>query len=141
MQLRILVIEDNAQSRELMSYLLKAFGHVPLTANDGVEGLEIAAREQPDLVICDIDLPRMNGCQVARALQDDDTLNPIPRVAVTALAMMGDRDTILASGFDGYIAKPLEPETFVQQIEEFVAGRRHPRCKSGDLTPGPAQVR
>ena len=123
MQLRILVIEDNLESRELINYLLKAFGHLPISASDGMEGLELAAREHPDLVLCDIDLPRLNGCEVARELSADPVLRRIPRVAVTALAMVGDRDKILAAGFDGYIAKPLDAETFVPEVIKFVSGR------------------
>ena len=127
--MRILVIEDNLQSRNLIAYLLNAFGHVPLLAADGVEGVESAIRERPDLIVCDIDLPKMNGYEVASALQSDASVSWIPRVAVTALAMVGDRDRILAAGFDGYIAKPLEPETFVSELESFVAAVGTPRLR------------
>ena len=124
MELRILIIEDNPQSRALMEYLVRAFGHTPITAKDGVEGLEVAMREVPDLVVCDIDLPRKNGYEIADALRADSSLQFIPRIAVTALAMVGDRERILSSGFDGYIAKPIEPETFVQEVVSFKAVAR-----------------
>lgn len=116
----ILVIEDNATNLELMTYLLQAFGHTPLSAGDGETGLEIARREIPDLIICDVQMPGIDGYEVARRLKSDPALRAIPLVAVTALAMVGDRDKVLAAGFDGYIAKPIDPETFVRQAEAFL---------------------
>ena len=120
MPARILIIEDNAANLELMSYLLQAFGHDTLTACDGQEGLEAAQRESPDLIICDVELPEIGGLEVARRLKSDLTLRRIPLVAVTAFAMVGDRDRILANGFDGYIPKPIAPEKFVGQVEAFL---------------------
>lgn len=117
---RILVIEDNPENLELMTYLLRAFGHTPLTAADGAEGLAAAARERPDLILCDLHLPGVDGYQVARRLQDDPDLGRIPRVAVTASAMVGDRARGLAAGFHGYIEKPIDPESFVAEIEAFL---------------------
>jgi two-component system cell cycle response regulator len=116
----MLIIEDNAANLELMTYLLDAFGHGVRVACDGVEGLEAIGAELPDVIICDVQLPRMDGFAVARHLKGDPALRTIPLVAVTALAMVGDRDRILAAGFDGYIAKPIEPEQFVRQVEAFI---------------------
>lgn len=117
---RILIIEDNPANLELMSYLLHAFGYDTLTACDGQEGLEAAERESPDLIICDVELPKVNGMEVAKRLKCDSTLRWIPLVAVTAFAMVGDRDRMLAAGFDGYIPKPITPEKFVEQVEAFM---------------------
>jgi CheY-like chemotaxis protein len=117
---RILVIEDNPMNLELMTYLLKAFGHTPLEAVDGLKGLERIQQEAPDLVLCDLQLPGIDGFEVARQVKADPLLRVIPMVAVTAYAMVGDRDTVLAAGFDGYITKPINPETFVQQVETFI---------------------
>lgn len=117
---RILVIEDNPTNMELMVYLLNAFGHMVLTAEDGGSGLEAVQREVPDLIICDVHLPVMDGYEVARRLKTDLALQKIPLVAVTALAMMGDRDKVLQAGFNGYISKPITPETFVSQVEGFL---------------------
>jgi two-component system cell cycle response regulator len=114
------LIEDNPDNLELMRYLLKAFGHFPLIAQDGAEGLELARREAPDLIVCDIQLPKMNGLQVAQALKTDRLLTQIPCIAVTALAMVGDRERILAAGFDSYVAKPIVPEAFLKQVESFL---------------------
>jgi two-component system, cell cycle response regulator len=120
MPARILVIEDNLTNLDLMTYLLTAFGHVSLSAHDGEEGLYAAEHERPNLIICDLQLPRIDGYEVARRLKGHPELHAIPLVAVTALAMVGDRDRVLAAGFDGYIAKPITPETFVEQIERFL---------------------
>jgi two-component system cell cycle response regulator len=117
---RILLIEDNLENLELMRYLLNAYGHSPLLAEDGAKGLDFARSDSPDLIICDIQLPKMNGYQVVEALKRDPVLSAIPCVAVTALAMVGDRERILAAGFDGYISKPIVPETFLKQIEAFL---------------------
>ena len=117
---RILVIEDNPTNLELMAYLLDASGHTVLVAGDGEEGVEATRREGPDLLICDIQLPKMDGYTVARRLKGHPALRTIPLLAVTALAMVGDRDKVLAAGFDGYISKPITPETFVGQVEAFL---------------------
>jgi len=117
---RILVIEDNPQNLELMSYLLRAFGYIVLTAGDGAEGIEVVRREKLDLIICDVHLPRVDGYEVARQLKRDPMHCRIPLVAVTALAMVGDREKVLAAGFDGYIDKPITPEIFEKQVGAFL---------------------
>lgn len=117
---KILVIEDNAPNLELMSYLLRAFGHTVLAAADGEKGLQIVQMEKPDLVVCDVHLPGMNGYEVVRSMKQDPILQTIPVIAVTALAMVGDREKLLSAGFDGYIGKPIAAETFVPQLEEFL---------------------
>src|SRR5438093_2638873 len=120
MSTRILIIEDNPANLELMTYLLKSFGHVPLTAQDGEEGLATARREKPELIVCDIQLPGLDGLGVARAIKAEAALRAVPLVAVTAFAMVGDREKVLASGFDGYISKPIDPETFVSHVAAFL---------------------
>lgn len=117
---RILVIEDNPANMELMVYLLNAYGHQPMTAQDGLSGLAVARRERPDLILCDVHLPGLNGYGVIAILKSEATLASIPVVAVTALAMTGDREKLLRAGFDGYISKPVEPERFVGAIEQFL---------------------
>lgn len=117
---RILVIEDNADNLELMVYLLKAFGHTPIVAVDGDEGLAAVSRERPEMILCDLHLPRLDGYEVARRLKADPELGRIPLIAVTASAMVGDRARGLAAGFDGYIAKPIDPEIFVATVEEHL---------------------
>lgn len=119
---RILVIEDNPINMELITYLLQAFNYAVFKASDGEEGIELARREMIDLIICDVQLPKVDGYEVAHRLKEHPALHKIPLVAVTALAMVGDREKVLAVGFDGYISKPIIPELFVSQI----AGYLHP---------------
>lgn len=120
MSVRILVIEDDPASQELMSYLLGAHGYVALTASRGDEGVEVARRERPDLVICDIQLPGLDGYAVARMLKAEEALRAIPLVAFTALAMVGDRERVLAAGFDTYLSKPIDPMNFVPEVERLL---------------------
>src|SRR3569623_910144 len=135
---RILVIEDNPENLELMTYLLAAFGHMTMTADTGTHGIDQAAKA-PDLIACDVHLPDIDGYEVVRRLKADPTLRQIPVIAVTALAAAADREKGLREGFDGYIAKPIDPESFVQQIEEFLPpekrGRAPAETAAGDA-PG-----
>ena len=117
---RILVIEDNPTNMELMVYLLTAFGHTTIAARDGEEGVEAALRLVPDLILCDLALPKLDGFGVAQRLRADDRLRAVPLIAVTASAMVGDRDKVIAIGFDGYISKPITPETFVAEVESYL---------------------
>lgn len=118
--MRVLVIEDNAPNLELMSYLLTAFGHTVIEARDGDLGLDLIRRERPDIVACDIQLPQRDGYSILKEVLADPQLRSIPIVAVTALAMVGDRHRVLSAGFAGYIAKPLQPETFVSRLESIL---------------------
>lgn len=117
-----------------MVYLLTAFGHQALEAHDGAEGVEQASRERPDLILLDIHMPRMDGYEAVRHLRGKPECEGIPIVAVTALAMVGDREKILASGFNGYIAKPLDPQTFATQVQEHL-GAAHPASTRPPLGP------
>jgi diguanylate cyclase (GGDEF)-like protein/PAS domain S-box-containing protein len=119
---RILIIEDNATNMELMVYLLRAFGYTPLAAYDGEEGVRMARSELPDLIICDVHLPKLDGYGVVAELKKDPQLRKIPALAVTALAMVGDRERLLEAGFNGYIGKPIEPDLFVAELESFLPG-------------------
>ncbi|MBW3510912.1 EAL domain-containing protein [Janthinobacterium sp. NKUCC06_STL] len=122
MSARILIIEDNATNMELMVYLLRAFGYTPLAAYDGEEGVRMARSELPDLIICDVHLPKLDGYGVVAELKKDPQLRTIPALAVTALAMVGDRERLLEAGFNGYIGKPIEPDLFVAELESFLPG-------------------
>jgi two-component system cell cycle response regulator len=116
----VLIIEDHVANLELMSYLLIAFGYTTVAAENGRTGLEMAERERPALILCDIQLPDINGYEIASRLKQDARTHDIPLVAITALAMVGDRERILRAGFDGYISKPIAPETFVSDLERFL---------------------
>jgi CheY-like chemotaxis protein len=117
---RVLVIEDNPASLDLMVYLLQAFGHTPLLARDGLQGIEVARREHPDLILCDIQLPGADGVEVCRQLKRDPALRDVPLVAATAYAMVGDREKLLGEGFSGYLSKPINPQTFIDQIAPYL---------------------
>jgi len=155
MAVRILLIEDHPENLDLMKYLLTAFGYPTLEAESGLSGVETATRETPELIICDIQLPDISGYEVAARLKQNAGTRDIPLVAITALAMVGDRERVLSAGFTGYIAKPITPETFVAEMESFLSP--HQRLQnataalgaalstedSGPLPPagGPAAVR
>ncbi len=121
---RILVIEDNPTNLDLMAYILNAVGCTVLAATTAADGMRLALEEQPDLVLCDIHLPDRDGTEVARLLRCDPKLGGVPLLAVTALAMVGDRERILGAGFDGYIAKPIEPEQFIPSLNSFLCLRK-----------------
>jgi CheY-like chemotaxis protein len=124
MTARILVIEDNPDNIRLLDYVLRAHGYEPLLATDGAEGLRIASEAKPNLILLDIRMPHMDGYEVAARLKQMG-LADMKVVAVTASAMVGDRERIAAAGFDGYIQKPIDPETFINQVERFLpAGQR-----------------
>ncbi|MEX5744226.1 response regulator [Massilia sp. X63] len=123
---RILIIEDNPANVELMAFLLTAYGHTAVSAPDGPRGIAVARAEAPDLVACDVNLPGMNGYAVLAALKAEPRLARVPVLAVTALAMAGDRERVLDAGFDGYISKPIEPESFVAELEAFLPAAAAP---------------
>jgi two-component system cell cycle response regulator DivK len=120
----VLLIEDNEANRYLTTFLLERHGYEVACAADGPRGIEMAKTSPPDLILLDIQLPAMDGYAVARGLRGVESLRRTPIVAVTSYAMVGDREKCLAAGCNGYIEKPIDPETFVQEIE-------------GVATPGP----
>jgi two-component system cell cycle response regulator DivK len=117
---RILIIEDDDASRELVKYLLAAAGHTMLVAEEGRAGVRLALEERPDVIICDLQMPVMNGYEVVRTLRENPAWHPVPLIAVTAFSMIGDREAALAAGFDEHISKPIVPETFTSQVEAFL---------------------
>lgn len=117
---RILVIEDNEANLELMTYLLAASGHVISSAIDGAQGIAQAASDMPDLVVLDIQLPDLSGYEVLDRMRALPPLADVPIIAVTANAMVGDRDQALGAGFDGYLPKPIEPASFAREIDRFL---------------------
>jgi two-component system, cell cycle response regulator len=138
---RVLVVEDNPASLDLMVYLLKAFGHTPLSARDGLEGIEAARRERPDLILCDIQLPGADGVEVCRQLKQDPDLQKIPLVAITAYAMVGDRERMLGEGFNGYLSKPINPQTFIADMAPYLpATKVEPRVSATTTNRAPVKV-
>jgi CheY-like chemotaxis protein len=132
---RVLVVDDNAINLALMTYLLDAYGFETAAAGNGEEALACLA-DWPDAaaVLCDIQMPVMDGYEFARRFRAHPSWACIPLVAVTALAMVGDRERILAAGFDAYLAKPIEPQTFLVSLFDAVPSLR--AASAGDGTPG-----
>lgn len=114
------MIEDNEQNRYLVTFLLEKFGHQVISAPDGPQGIALAAEVAPDLILLDIQLPGMDGYAVARALRAGTVAAGTPIIAVTSYAMLGDREKALAAGCDGYVEKPINPDTFVSQVEAYL---------------------
>ena len=128
---RILLIEDNRDHLELMAYLLRAQGHVPLSAGSAESGWTMMeCCQEIDLIICDIRLGKASGTDLVRTLKKSGRLSGVPIVAVTA-GSMGQAHEAFAAGFDRYILKPVEPETFVAEITECLAGNGSPRFARG----------
>lgn len=128
---RILIIEDDPASRELVKYLLESAGHTVLLATEGGTGVRLAIDAQPDLIVCDLQMPVMSGYQVVQTLLEYPQWRKVPIIAVTAFSMPGDREKTLVAGFDEHISKPIAPQNFVAQIEAFLPdslrGHRAPR--------------
>jgi CheY-like chemotaxis protein len=117
---RVVIIEDNAFNLELARYLLSAAGYPVLAATDGLEGVKLVRSERPDIVVCDLQMPALDGFGVIEQIRADPALRSIVVVAVSALSMPDDQRRALASGFDGYMSKPIEPETFIAQLENYL---------------------
>ncbi len=121
MKPKVLVIEDNEQNMYLVTFILERDGYDVIQARDGREGIEAARGTKPMLILLDIQLPVMDGYAVARALRQNPALEDVPIVAVTSYAMTGDRESALEAGCSGYIEKPINPETFTQEIAQHIA--------------------
>ncbi len=120
MKTTILLIEDNAQNSYLTTFILESNGFEVLSVEDGAKGIALAKETKPKLILLDIQLPVMNGYEVATQLRKIPSLNDVPIIAVTSYAMTGDREKCLAAGCNGYIEKPINPETFISEISEYL---------------------
>jgi two-component system cell cycle response regulator DivK len=117
---KILVVEDNEQNRYLMEYMLEQNGYAVVMAHSGSEAIAMAVGEKPDLILMDIQLPDMDGLEVTRRIRASGADGKIPIVAVTSFALTGDREKALAAGCNGYIEKPIDPETFLGEIAKYL---------------------
>ena len=120
MKSRILIIEDNEQNMYMLSFLLEQNKYKVLQAFTGGEGISIAQKTKPDIILLDTQLPVMDGYTVARKLREIDELKMIPIIAVTSYAMAGDREKVMAAGATGYIEKPVNPDTFIEEMEQII---------------------
>jgi CheY-like chemotaxis protein len=118
---RILVVEDNALNLKLVRDILQLVGHDVLEARSGEEGVEMARRCAPHLVLMDLQLPGIDGVEALRVLRSDDRTAAIPVVAVTAFAMKADRERVGREGFDGYLAKPISIRDLPTQVNQFLS--------------------
>lgn len=119
---KILVIEDNEQSRYLVSFILQKNEYRVITARDGLEGMNKAKSEKPDLILVDIRLPVMDGYEVTRQLRVLPEFKDVPIIALTAYAMKGDKEKSLHAGCDAYITKPIIPEEFIEVVNSYLKG-------------------
>ena len=116
----ILIVEDNELNMKLFRDLLEAQGYDILQTRDGMQALDLARKERPDLIVMDIQLPQVSGLEVTKWIKADDNLKHIPVVAVTAFAMKGDEEKIREGGCEAYIAKPISVTNFLQTVERFI---------------------
>ena len=127
---RILYIEDNFQNRRLVKKLLRLHGYDMIEAEDGLQGIAVAARERPDLILMDINLPGIDGMEATTRLKSSSSeLSDIPIIAVTANAMRGDRERIMEAGCDSYLQKPIDNTRMIEMIRSFIG--------AGDPMPAP----
>ena len=116
----ILVIEDNEQNMYLVTFILEKHDYRVLQSQTGKEGLSLAKENQVDLILLDIQLPELDGYAIASMIREVEKLKTIPMIAVTSYAMSGDREKALASGCTGYIEKPINPDTFMKEVQQFL---------------------
>jgi two-component system cell cycle response regulator DivK len=117
---KILVVEDNEQNLYLITFLLQNQGYEVVLAHSGLQAIEQAKIERPDLILMDIQLPEMDGYEATRKIRDIPEISHTPIVAVTSYAMVDDRTKALAAGCNGYMEKPIQPEIFVAEIGKYV---------------------
>ena len=124
MKAKILMVEDNPQNMRLLEMVLKAGDYTLLKAVDGEEALEMAIREKPQLIIMDIQLPKLSGIEVIKRLKQLPEFNKIPIIALTAYAMKGDKAKFIEAGCDAYISKPINTRELPKMVTEMLQ-----RCK------------
>jgi two-component system cell cycle response regulator DivK len=120
MKKRILMVEDTEDNRQIVRDLLAGTDYELIEAVDGADGVAAAAREKPDLILMDIQLPVLDGYEASRRIKSDPALRHIPIIAVTSYALSGDETKALAAGCDGYVAKPFSPRQLLAKIRELM---------------------
>ncbi len=117
---KILVVEDNEKNMYLICFIIGKMGHLAIQAKSGEEGIELAAGERPDLILMDIQLPGIDGLETTRRIRQSDCSSHIPIIAITSYAMTGDRERLMEAGCNGYIEKPINPETIMGEIGAYL---------------------
>lgn len=116
----VLVIEDNADNTELITFILHKKNYKTMHAELGLTGVDMALQKNPDIILLDIQLPDIDGYEVLRRIRAEDAGQTVPIIAVTSYAMTGDRQRLMAAGCTGYIEKPIDPLIVVDQIERII---------------------
>ena len=116
----VLIVEDNELNMKLFNDLLEASGYDTLQTRSGLEALDIARRNNPDLILMDIQLPEVSGLEVTKWIKEDDELKTIPVIAVTAFAMKGDEERIRQGGCEDYLSKPISVTKFIETIKHYL---------------------
>jgi CheY-like chemotaxis protein len=119
----ILLVEDNEVNRRLAGFLLRSQGYQVREATTALEAFEMLKNDRPDLIVMDIQLPGMDGLEVTRKLKEQPATADIPVIAVTSYAMKGDREKALAAGCAGYVTKPIDKNTFIQEVAAHVGNK------------------
>lgn len=117
---RILIVEDNENNMYLITFILKNRGYGVIQAWTGEEGIALAGKEKPDLIVMDIMLPGIDGLETTKKIRTSEDLKQIPVVALTSYAMVGDREKAIEAGCTGYIEKPINPDTFIEELEKYL---------------------
>ncbi len=117
---KILVVEDNEVNLYLIRFILEKSGYEVIEAMEGAVGVELAVKEKPDLIIMDLQLPDIDGLEATKRIRASETDAEIPIIALTSFALAGDREKALAAGCTGYIEKPINPDTFIAEIEKYL---------------------
>jgi two-component system, cell cycle response regulator DivK len=120
MKRKVLIIEDNKQNMYMLTYLLESNNFEVFQTFNGIDGIAAAKDKLPDAILLDIQLPEMDGYAVARELRKNSNLKNTPIIAVTSYAMTGDKEKAFEAGATGYIEKPIDPDTFISQLEAFI---------------------
>ena len=121
MSKRILVVEDQEDNRQILRDLLGNAGYELTEAENGEEAIAAVAKERPDLILMDIQLPVLDGYEATRRIRTNPDLNSVPIIAVTSYALAGDEDKALAAGCDGYISKPYSPRELLAKVRTYLA--------------------
>ncbi len=118
----ILIVEDEPKNMTLLRDLLQVSGYKTIEATDGKQGVELAKSKKPDLILMDVQMPKMDGLEATRILKADATTSNIPVIALTSYAMKGDKEKMLEAGCDGYLAKPIDIKELLKIVAEYLSG-------------------
>jgi CheY-like chemotaxis protein len=138
---KVLIAEDNAVNRELLRELLEMRGYIVVEACDGGEALRMIEQTQPDLLLLDIGMPVLDGFAVVTKIRENPRLAQLPVVAVTAYAMQGDREKILNAKFDGYLSKPVNPQSLAEELDRLLNKQTDQDISRNEAAAGQASAK